>query len=195
MRRRLLQLLTALSLLLALATAGLWGRSWCRADLFRHDYATRDLRQVTPHTAIVFAMLSQRGSISLRVRRVHGYFEIDTSPDSTRSDPWRFDGQHAFSQKSILGVLAQTEEGLNESRIGTFVWAVTTIQFPHWFLVLLFSLLPAVRVIRWQVRRRRARHLGPDARPCPACGYDRRASAGRCPECGRAVEVTKVSDR
>lgn len=34
----------------------------------------------------------------------------------------------------------------------------------------------------WRVRRRPTGH-------CPACGYDLRTSANRCPECGRVCDV------
>jgi hypothetical protein len=60
----------------------------------------------------------------------------------------------------------------------------TTLQFPHWFLVLLLAVPPALAALGWQRRRRQRRRLGPDARPCPICGYDLRATPGRCPECG-----------
>jgi hypothetical protein len=82
---------------------------------------------------------------------------------------------------------------VNAAGSDQYNWAIKRLALPHWFLVLLFSLLPAVRVIRWQLRRRRARQLGPDARPCPSCGYDRRATPTRCPECGHVIDEVPVA--
>jgi hypothetical protein len=53
---------------------------------------------------------------------------------------------------------------------------------PYWALQALTAVLPAVWVVRWLRGRRRGR-----GGLCPACGYDLRATPGRCPECGRAV--------
>ena len=54
---------------------------------------------------------------------------------------------------------------------------------PHWIPVALFLPPPlAWAVLRWRravARRRRRRHGC-----CVRCGYDLRASSGRCPECG-----------
>ena len=47
------------------------------------------------------------------------------------------------------------------------------------FPLLAPALLPSLWLLR-RVRRRRRRRRG----LCPACGYDVRASPGRCPECG-----------
>jgi hypothetical protein len=60
---------------------------------------------------------------------------------------------------------------------------VVTVSAPCWMPVALFGALPAVAVVRSlarsaTVRRRLKYHL------CPTCGYDLRASPGRCPECG-----------
>jgi hypothetical protein len=48
---------------------------------------------------------------------------------------------------------------------------------PHWSLVLLFTIVPALHWLP-RLRRRRAPGL------CAACGYDLRATPNRCPECG-----------
>jgi hypothetical protein len=55
---------------------------------------------------------------------------------------------------------------------------------PYWFLLLLFSILPALALRRaiWTFRRRK-----PDL--CAKCGYDLRASPERCPECGMLRQV------
>lgn len=47
---------------------------------------------------------------------------------------------------------------------------------PDWSLLLLFSLLPAIRVVRLMRWKRTG--------ICASCGYDLRATPDRCPECG-----------
>jgi hypothetical protein len=54
---------------------------------------------------------------------------------------------------------------------------------PYWAVMVLLLALPAR--VAWRARRR-GRRLGRGQ--CPACGYDLRATPGRCPECG-AVPV------
>ena len=59
---------------------------------------------------------------------------------------------------------------------------------PWWVLTALTSLLPllwASGYVAWRLRERRARRLRD--RICLKCGYDLRASVGRCSECGTPV--------
>lgn len=55
------------------------------------------------------------------------------------------------------------------------------LAVPYWFVLLVTAAAPAYwLVITRRIRRRTARGH------CLGCGYDLRASTGRCPECGRA---------
>jgi predicted RNA-binding Zn-ribbon protein involved in translation (DUF1610 family) len=58
------------------------------------------------------------------------------------------------------------------------------VFFPTWMAILLSGVLPVAWL--YSPRRRRARRskLG----LCQSCGYDLRASADRCPECGAMID-------
>jgi predicted amidophosphoribosyltransferase len=57
------------------------------------------------------------------------------------------------------------------------------IRVSHWLLMILLGVMPVWWFVRWRRERKRAREG-----LCAACGYDLRATAQRCPECGRLIE-------
>jgi hypothetical protein len=70
----------------------------------------------------------------------------------------------------------------DESYMKAWCWH-RTLWFPHWAVVALSSVIPLWQLSslfrRYRMRRRKGY--------CADCGYDLRASSGRCPECGRAI--------
>ena len=66
------------------------------------------------------------------------------------------------------------------------------LTIPYWFLFLATALFPAWRGVaglrRFVVSRRRRRNGY-----CVACGYDLRASSGRCPECGEVAAASHAT--
>jgi hypothetical protein len=65
-------------------------------------------------------------------------------------------------------------------RSGLSNWMVAA---PYWFLCLVFACLPAWRAVA--ERRRLVRERRQRRGLCPRCGYDLRATPGKCPECGQ----------
>ena len=58
------------------------------------------------------------------------------------------------------------------------------VAVPLWEVAAAFGVLPAAWFVGWRRRRRRQpRGL------CQSCGYDLRATPGRCPDCGRAAAI------
>ena len=56
------------------------------------------------------------------------------------------------------------------------------VMLPHWFAAMVFLIVPLFHGATVMRRRHRGRRNA-----CPACDYDLRATPGRCPECGAAV--------
>jgi hypothetical protein len=185
MTRRLLNLLTALSLLLCLAAVGLWGRSYWRSDTLV------DLRE----NRLVVAS-SDRGVLSFW--RINGHRESEEQvglhyesqeaseisstepPDSGVTRDWGFFGFRWYVSRG--GTMR-----LLNPRVTLTMPSRSRAEVPAWFIVLAFLILPFWRVGHFTRARRRRR-----AGLCPACGYDLRATPGRCPECGTVGNLSKA---
>ena len=64
------------------------------------------------------------------------------------------------------------------------------IFLSHWLALVLTGILPSLALWRLNRWRRRRKHCG--AGMCKGCGYDLRATPGRCPECGMEAGVSAV---
>ena len=176
MRRPASNLPIAASLLLCVATATLWVRG---------DQAGAVITKVTRNGML--QVQSVRGRFAIRIggpvlfQRGQWYWDpwsgtSDIFPRSWRSDRW----------------WERAGFGYDEDRWRTADGRLTgldyRVSFPAWLPIALFALAPAARARSRLVRLRRSRRRG----YCIQCGYDLRATPGRCPECGTAPADAKT---
>ena len=194
MRRRLLNVLTASSLLLCVAVVAIWILS------YGSNYgATIGWGRGTPTPGLTdgyaIRAMAWPGHAAISVMRMRGAHAewwnatIDDG-DTNRvftAGPLRAAGHTAmyrqwggpYSKPKLfawaLGVYNRVGGGTDEA-------TVRYVAAPYWAVALLTAAAPALRVRQAHRRRRdraRARHG-----LCPGCGYDLRATHDRCPECG-----------
>ncbi len=163
--RLLIDGVALVSLLLCLATVIVWVRSYFVGDGFVWKPCT---------DAVYFSSYVARGG----VRMDRGEYHFDTAPYFDRQldpTPTRPAGFHPGSVADAFGFdWHQGTDSQNQPH--------TFLMFPLWAVVLITSVLPAqrLRALRRDLLRSRRTASG----VCPRCGYDLRASPGRCPECG-----------
>ena len=192
MRRRLLNLLTALSLLACAGSAWLWVRGHRLAEevgVRRADAGRR--------TRVAYSAENDAGRVTLlryenvtREQWVYDFFE--------RRSPWggtyrragapspavHIGGGDALRRWDALGFAFLT------FRVspGDYTEVAHAVALPHWVLFLVTGVPPTVRGAKWTrraLRRLRQRPTG----HCVRCGYDLTANvSGVCPECGTAVQ-------
>ena len=165
-RRRLLNLLTLLSLLLSVAVVALWVRSYWAVDgvwwlepVPGVPYP-RSCEVLTYHGRVVYHDLIHirppAGRWGYRSRRIQpgGWLGLAADLDTTAGGfQW-----------------TRSYQGTGYDRL--------MVTLPLWVPLLFASLLP---VLRYRVRRHAVGH-------CARCSYDLRATPDRCPECGTAPD-------
>jgi hypothetical protein len=192
-KRRLLNFLSVLSLLLSVAAALLWVRSYYVGE-------SCDWRGSTAGVG-ASASLGQLSVKAVGANASLGQLPVKASwRDPTRArptvglryhadrPPWRLAVPVGSSTQTLgagTGTYVSREWGwagfgvrYNHGRDGAAVF----LLFPHWSVVLAGLILPCAR-LAVHARRRRLKRLATTGH-CATCGYDLRATPGRCPECG-----------
>jgi hypothetical protein len=179
MRRRLLNFLTALSLLLCVAAVAFGARTighwefghWSGPHHHLNFYSWSGVVGLTG--TVGDALLEGADDRWYHHRGVNPGYTMAAGPVRPGPGRWGF-GLHLNRTTGPLW------------RVGN--WVIVSIFLPWWFVVAVTAALPA----RWlwrrrEQRRRRRRSL------CPACGYDVRATPGQCPECGMVTTASPAA--
>jgi hypothetical protein len=172
LRRRLLNLLTALSLVLCVAAAVLWVRSHSVSDSVMYGSGA-----------------GERGAQSLRGAIVVATTNRPHSPRTLRWDRFRgpqgsvWGSHRTLPNRLGFGYVAQAVALPPSSALDLPpVIQQRLLVVPLWFLVAVFASLPVLRLYT-ALRGRWTRRMG----LCPRCAYDLRATPDHCPECGAAA--------
>jgi hypothetical protein len=181
MKRRLFTILSALSLLLCLATFVAW------ADARRHVPPRLITHQAGPFRSY---------QLELRPDVLYAHASALPFPATRARIAWDDRTKQVILWSDELAAIATSEvsasaagfatDGWNRPVPGprTGVWRGTFVIVPYWMPAALFATAPAPWGIAYRRHRRRQR-----AGHCPTCGYDLRATPDRCPECGFMPEL------
>jgi hypothetical protein len=170
--RHLFTILSALSLLLCVATCVLWVRSYFATDLVvyqpRIDYVLHNYGVGYGKGYMVVGM-------DVATKPGPSVLQWSSQPPLRADGAWRTAGE-VFH---VAGVRITTE---TEQRLVNVPVRSVGLFMPCWMCAAMWACLPGVWLKRFQTRRRARRRLA--AGQCKQCGYDLRASPERCPECG-----------
>jgi hypothetical protein len=197
MKRHVLNLLTALSLVLCVAACVLWARSHGGSE--HVEVGRRRVSREREVCSWRASWASAAGGASLTlVRSTRNYTEevawwvLATELGRPLRVSYRRDDSAAYPDWSgSPGRRRWAGFGLGSSVTGTpagmrgrYSEAACGVVVPYWAVCAMPAVVPAVRLAH-TLRRRRRRSLG----LCPSCGYNLRATPDRCPECGTAART------
>jgi hypothetical protein len=173
MKRRLFNLAAAVSLVLILASAALWVRSYWVAYLL--GVGRRDsLDLVWLDRGVIIAMRSFVPPYREELGTHLSYWNVQSSWTPPGPEPGTVCDWHVLGFQWVI-----SHGGTRGGLITPPRW---TVGVPLWFTTLVFAFVPS----RWALHRMRIRRAERVGR-CRTCGYDLRATPERCPECGTAV--------
>jgi hypothetical protein len=174
MLRRLINLLTLLSLLLCVAVVVLWMRSY-----WASDWATVELPRPAWDVGQGY-VFTRRGGVGV-VSDKGGALDLAEPEWITRS-PMTY-GAAGWPEETL-----PNRAGFSAMTVPLSRGVLYSASVPCWFLALITGAAP----VAWLLHNRRARHRT-RAGYCRSCGYDLRATPGRCPECGTDTKFTPAT--
>jgi hypothetical protein len=185
MKRRLLDSLTLVSLLLCVAAVVLFVRATFSSDVF-----VRRLFNDKGERVGDVSVFSWRGSVVVQVGRMERPAAGEAAAREPAPRPADYDRWHRRPATSPMDPWSARFAGFGYAEYGyTFgpsvgAYAPTSVynrvvMVPWYAIILATAVAPVLRLRRTLTRRRRDRRAA-----CRACGYDLRATPGRCPECG-----------
>ena len=186
MRRRLFTFAAAISLLLAIATIIAWVRGYFAADEVDHILTSQS---DSSEKIAIWGCGNSRGQFG-----VEHFVEIWESSNTKLDRP---DTGHWLFRHSPPAAFHQNVKHHHTLLGFSCVWysSPDTIErgviVPEWALLLIFLVSPALWLRRQQRLRLVARRS--QRNQCISCGYDLRASSGRCPECGLDMPLAAAS--
>jgi hypothetical protein len=177
MRRKLATGVAVISLALCVASIALWIRSHTASDLLSYySGGSRDSRVLRNfpgsihyiHGRLLVPGSKWSGPDGLSYRRL-GFGIVSPMPGLTRYVDWG-----GFAVWS------------GETAAGPYTQQTTAVAMPHWALTLLTLIAPLwwAMTLATHARTERRKRAG----LCRSCGYDLRATPGRCPECGAVTD-------
>jgi hypothetical protein len=176
MKRRLLNLLTALSLLLCVTAVALWACSYAMPTSF--GVRTFEAGGGSPViTVTVRGIGVRRGTFAFG--RFRSGIGTNAAGPLLRVSQW-FEGSDSLS---LVPAMRTHPTGLGfdlvlHNRPNEQGWVV---GMPCWFVCFVTAAAAGWRVAAARSSHRRSRRRN---NQCVQCGYDLRATPGRCPECG-----------
>jgi hypothetical protein len=201
--RYILNGLTVLSLVLCVATVGLWVRSYWRSDALVRVIHNADHRLSPGEQFIVRSkgVCSARGhfgalssNIVMEGPGVSLFADASARYDRNFRPGWRYDGDapdghisSAMMRGSRFGfkIERSRQKQAAPPRLSSIASDDRIVMVPCWLVVLVTGLLP----VRFAYKVARA-HAPPGL--CRKCGYDLRATPDRCPECGTIPTKVKA---
>jgi hypothetical protein len=185
MTRRLLNLLTLLSLLLCVAVVALWLRSDDRFDVLLVGRKDGTLLKLCSDRRGLSVMTLGPWPYAEPLRWLRGPFgtpEHNAATNITYTSGSLREWNLPLLDVSAAGWMTNYDEATGRPAAIPDVPA-HSIRLPHGLAALALAILTAatwiLRVTRDARRSRRA-----SQKLCPICGYDLRATPERCPECG-----------
>jgi hypothetical protein len=189
MLRRNIPVFAILSTAAPLAVALLWVRSY-----FVTDAAWRAERRVEGRESI-WRFRSGRGGVGVQFDNcTYKFISVRNSPQwgHVQRKPPHHPSATGFSVPPDLHVAfagfsysaARKPDTNPDSDLALPAKScdLRSLVIPYWSLLCATATPPALAWARWRRRRTRQRRMAEGL--CAVCGYDLRASKGRCPECG-----------
>jgi hypothetical protein len=214
----ILNAFTILSLLLCVATVGLWVRSYYHKDVLvraiqdgylLHFVGSNDHRSGEWYVAWARQwpgppVFWHGGAFDFNMPAIN--YHLSRASEISHRWPLGFesgsyDERVLFRTRGPVATRAEVEEAIAQRFFGLLGGRTADmpgkwLRGPYWALVVATALLPVTRGTR-----RAWRMLGGTMRAhrrltrhglCPACGYDLRATPDRCPECGTLPEKVEA---